>query len=119
MYRDPPAIIAQSHGYDVANLVVVLILELALLRSWRGSPRARLIGVGALGCLAYTYVTYAFFIVLNAATPLYIAVLAWAGWSFLNGIAQLGVAAVDRLVGAGLRGEARRYFSPAWQLYLV
>ena len=110
MYRDPPAVVAQSHGYDVANLVVALILELALLRSWRGSARGRLIAVGALGCLAYTYTTYAFFIVLNAATPLYIAVLAWAGWSFLNGIAHFNVEAVDRVVAGRLARRSAAIF---------
>ena len=110
VYRDPPVLVAQSHGYDVANLVVVLILELALLRSWRGSLRGRLIGVGALGCLAYTYVTYAFFTVLNAATPLYIMALACAGWSGLNGVAGFDVVDVDRLVAGRLARRTTAIF---------
>jgi hypothetical protein len=89
MYRDPALVVDQSHGYDLANLVVVLVLELGILRAARGSLRGRLIAIGALGCLAYSFVTYAFLIVLNPATLLYIAVLAFAGWSFAFGFTRL------------------------------
>src|SRR5262249_24439513 len=37
LYRDPPVVVAQSHGYDVGNLVVVVVLELGLALSRRGS----------------------------------------------------------------------------------
>jgi hypothetical protein len=88
-YRDPQLVVDQSHGYDLANLIVAVILEFATLAAARGSLRGRMIAVGALGCLAYSFVTYAFLIVLNSATLLYIAVLSLAGWSFVTGFARI------------------------------
>jgi hypothetical protein len=88
LYRDPRVVVAQSHGYDVGNLVTAVVLTLALWASAHGSPRGRLVAIGALGCLLYSYVTYAFLIVLNPATLLYIAVLAFGGWAFVAGLAS-------------------------------
>jgi hypothetical protein len=104
MYRDPELVVDQSHGYDLANLIVVLVLELGILWAALGSLRARLIASGALGCLAYSFVTYAFLIVLNPATLLYIAVLAFAGWSFVFGFTRID----DAKVNAVLRGRLAR-----------
>lgn len=66
----------------VGNLIAVVALWVALSRSAYGSMRGRLIAIGALGCLVYSYLTYAFLIVLNPATVLYIAVLGLGMWSF-------------------------------------
>jgi hypothetical protein len=104
MYRDPELVVDQSHGYDLANLIVALVLELSILIAARGSLRARLIGIGALGCLAYSFVTYAFLIVLNSATLLYIAVLAFAAWSFVFGFTRIDTAETE----AVLRGRLAR-----------
>jgi hypothetical protein len=104
VYRDPQLVVDQSHGYDLANLIVVLVLELGILRAARGSVRGRLIAIGALGCLAYSFVTYAFVIVLNPATLLYIAVLACAGWSFVFGFTRID----DARARSVLRGRLAR-----------
>jgi hypothetical protein len=101
-YRDPKVIVDQSHGYDVANLIVVLILQLGLLWASRGSVRGRVIAIGALGCLVYSFVTYAFLIVLNPATLLYIAVLGFAGWSFVAGFTRVDDAQVEAIVDGRL-----------------
>jgi hypothetical protein len=94
VYRDPPSLIAQSHGQDLATLVVVLpVLALSLRGSWRG----RLLARGALGYLLYTYATYAVVAVLNPVTVLYIATVGCASWSLLFWPAQLEVAAPSRL----------------------
>ncbi|MGZ6345107.1 MAG: hypothetical protein ACXWOW_07345 [Candidatus Limnocylindrales bacterium] len=103
LYRDPPLVVAQSHGYDAANLVAVLVLALGLGASARGSLRGRLIAVGALGCLLYGYVTYAFLIVLNPVTPLYIAVLAFGGWSLATGLASFDDGELETTIGRKLR----------------
>ena len=88
LYRDRAVVIAQTHGYDAGNLVVVAVLMLGLAWSIRSSARGRLVVIGALGCLVYSYVTYAFLIVLNPVTLLYIAVLGLAGWSVITGLLQ-------------------------------
>ena len=110
LYRDPRVIVDQSHGYDVANLVVVIVLELGLLWASRGSVRGRLIAIGALGCLVYSFVTYAFLIVLNPATLLYIAVLGFAGWSFVAGFTRIDDAQVEAIVEGRLARRATSAF---------
>lgn len=89
VYRDPKVVIAQSHGFDIGNLTAVLILGLGFAWSSRGSVRGRLVAIGALGYLIYSFVTYAFLIVLNAATVLYISVLGFGVWSFITGFAAV------------------------------
>jgi len=97
VYRDPKVVIAQSHGFDIGDLIAVLILGLGLTWSIRGSVRGRLVAVGALGYLLYSFVTYAFLIVLNAATLLYIAVLGFGVWSFITGFTSVDDRETERL----------------------
>jgi hypothetical protein len=85
-YRDRAVVIPQTHGYDVGNLIAVAVLAAGLIWSVRGSASGRLVVIGALGCLVYSYVTYAFLIVLNPVTILYIAVLGLAAWSIVTGL---------------------------------
>jgi len=99
LYRDPKAVIAQSHGFDIGDLVAVLVLGLGLTWSSRGSIRGRLVAIGALGYLIYSFVTYAFLIVLNPATVLYIAVLGFGVWSFITGFAAVDDQEADQLTG--------------------
>ena len=86
LYRDPAVVIQQSHGYDAGNVVVAAVLGIGLIWSARGSARGRIVAIGALACLVYSYVTYAFLIVLNPATFLYIAVLSFGFWSVAAGL---------------------------------
>ena len=102
VYRDPRVVIAQSHGFDIGNLIGVLILGLGLTWSARGSVRGRLVAVGALGYLLYSFVTYAFLIVLNAATLGYIAVLGFGVWSFITGFAAVDDQEADQLAAGHL-----------------
>jgi hypothetical protein len=102
VYRDPDVVIAQSHGFDIGNGVGVVILGLGLAWSARGSVRGRLVAIGALGYLLYSFVTYAFLIVLNAATVLYIAVLGFGVWSFIAGFAAVDDQEADQLADGHL-----------------
>src|ERR1700682_2169626 len=97
VYRDPQVVIAQSHGFDIGNLIGVVILGLGLAWSARGSARGRLVAIGALVYLLYSFVTYAFLIVLNVATVLYIAVLGFGFWSFITGFATVDDRETDEL----------------------
>jgi hypothetical protein len=92
LYRDRHVVIVQSHGFDIGDLIAVLVLGLGLAWSAQGSLRGRLVAVGALGWLLYSFVTYAFELVLNPATLLYIAVLGFGGWSFFTGLARVDTA---------------------------
>jgi len=110
LYRDPRVVVAQSHGYDAGNLFAVIVLGLALRASARGSLRGRLLAIGALGCLVYSYVTYAFVIVLNPATLLYIAVLAFGGWSFAAGLASVDEPEMQSTVGLHVQRRTTAIF---------
>ena len=90
LYRDPVPTIAQGRGLDAATLVVAVpVLLVALVRSAAGSRVARLVVIGALGHLLYTYAQYTFTVVVNAASLLYIAVFALAAWALALEIAGL------------------------------
>jgi hypothetical protein len=102
VYRDPRVVIAQSHGFDLGNLIAVVILGLGLTWSAHGSVRGRLVAIGALGFLLYSFVTYAFLVVLNAATVLYIAVLGFGVWSFITGLAKVDDHTADELAAGHL-----------------
>lgn len=86
LYRDRAVVIQQTHGYDAGNLIVAAVLGIGVIWSARGSTRGRLVVIGALACLVYSYVTYAFLIVLNPVSLLYIAVLSFAAWSVATGL---------------------------------
>jgi hypothetical protein len=115
LYRDRAVVIAQTHGYDVGNLIVVAVLGFGLAWSLRGSVRGRLMVIGALGCLAYSYVTYAFLIVLNPVTVLYIAILGLAGWSVVTGLLRLDGEDIEGIQ----RGRFLRRATGVFMLLLV
>lgn len=115
VYRDPRVVIAQSHGFDIGNLIGVLILGLGLTWSARGSVRGRLVAVGALGYLLYSFVTYAFLIVLNAATLGYIAVLGFGVWSFITGFATVEEKEIDQVA----RGHLYRRLTAGFMIVIA
>jgi hypothetical protein len=106
VYRDSHALIVQSNGQDFATLVLGLpVLAAGLVWSARGSLRGRMLVLGALGYLLYTYVVYAFVGLLGPATILHIAVVGLAAWAFLATIAspaELREADVQAAVGPSL-----------------
>src|ERR1700719_2258984 len=110
LYRDPKVVIAQSHGFDLGNLIAVLVLGLGLTWSAHGSVRGRLVATGALGYLLYSFVTYAFLIVLNAATVLYIAVLGFGAWSLITGLAAVDDREADRLAAGNVHRRIAAVF---------
>lgn len=107
VYRDSHALVVQSHGQDVATLVVVLpVLLVGLIASARGSVRGRVVVLGALGYLLYTYAVYAFIGLLAPATILHIAIVGLAAWALVATIAtrdELPEVAVAAAIGGGLR----------------
>lgn len=133
LYRDPAVVVAQTHGYDVGNLAVAAALVIALLAMARAgrpaaSPAARIVAAAALGTLGYSYVTYAFYVVLNPATALYIAVLGFSGWAFALGFGRMDPAdtgerasavALPRRVGAVFFAAVAVIFGVTWLRQLV
>jgi hypothetical protein len=110
LYRDRQVVIAQSHGFDIGDLIAVAVLGLGVAWSAHGSVRGRVVTIGALGYLLYSFVTYAFVIVLNPATLLYIAVLGFGGWSFLTGVAKLDAQEAEAMLASRLLRRATAVF---------
>jgi hypothetical protein len=87
LYRDAPSFVAQAVGQDLISLVVVLpTLIITAVLATRGSPRARLVWLGALVYLVYTYVVAAFDVRFNALFLVYVALLACSLYALIGGL---------------------------------
>ena len=84
LYRDAPEMVRQARAADLVTLFAVApALGLGLWRARSGSVGGRLVAIGALGYLAYSYAVYAFSVVINPLTPVHIAILGLATWSLV------------------------------------
>jgi hypothetical protein len=92
LYRDNPYFIAQAIGQDLVSLVVVLptLIATAFLAS-RGSPHARIIWLGELIYLVYTYAVAAFDVNFNSLFLVYIAVLGCSLYALIGGLVTTNV----------------------------
>ena len=77
LYRDNPSLVAQAFGQDLITLAVALpALVISAIFAGRGSTRGRLVWLGVVAYVVYTYVTYAFGIRFNPLFLAYLALLA-------------------------------------------
>lgn len=96
LYRDPADGIRQARATDLVTLIAAVpALALGLWRARAGAVAGRLVAVGALGYLAYSYAIYAFSVVINPLTPVHIAILGLATWSLVLNVFGLDEAALD------------------------
>ena len=66
LYREAPYFAVQAVGQDFISLIVVLpVLLIAAFLAGRGSNRARLVWLGALVYLVYSYIISAFDVSFN------------------------------------------------------
>ena len=87
LYRDAPGLVAQAIGQDAITLIIALpALAIAAFLTNRGSQRARLICLGVLIYVAYTYASYAFGIRFNSLFLIYIALLGCATYALIGGL---------------------------------
>jgi hypothetical protein len=91
LYRDTDSWAREAKATDVVTLLfAVPLLAIALWRARAGSVPARLVVIGALGYVAYSYAIFAFSVAPNAATPLYLAILGLSAWALVLGIGHMG-----------------------------
>ncbi len=103
IYRDAAILVPQNLGTDFVTLCVGLpLLALATAALRRGSVRARLLWLGAIGYLVYAYGMYAIGVRWN---PLFLVYVALFGLSFFALIIGLLGTDVSR-TRAGLVGRA-------------
>jgi len=75
---------AAMRGQDLATLIALPLLMLALHRMKSGSPRATVVWIGLLGYLLYTYAGATFAYPFNRLFPLYVALFSFsvfASWA--------------------------------------
>jgi hypothetical protein len=84
LYRDTADGIRQARATDLVTLLVAVpALAIGLWRARAGSLGGRFVALAALGYLAYSYAIYAFSVVIGPLTPVHIAILGLATWSFV------------------------------------
>ena len=87
LYRDAPNLVAQALGQDVITLVVALpTMAISAFLASRGSHRARLVWLGGLFYVVYTYASYAFDIRFNPLFLVYIALLGCSTYVLIGGL---------------------------------
>jgi hypothetical protein len=92
LYRDNPYFVAQAIGQDFVSLFVVLpTLVVAAFLASRGSPRARIIWLGALVYLVYTYVVAAFDVNFNLFFLVYVALLGCSLYALIGGLVTVNL----------------------------
>jgi hypothetical protein len=80
LYRDAPEIALTWVGNDWVTLLVALpVIAVAALGARGGGRAARLVWMGGLAFLVYNYAFYMIGTALNAAFPLYVALVLGAG----------------------------------------
>lgn len=98
LYRDSPSFAAQAEGQDVISLVVVL--PMLIVTAWlasRGSPHARLIWLGSLIYLVYSYVISAFVVMFNPLFLVYVAILGCSLYALIVGLVTLDKSEIQTL----------------------
>jgi hypothetical protein len=82
VYRDQAEMVRQARAADLVTLMFVApLLGCGLWRARSGSSNGRVVAVGVLGYLAYSYAIYAFSVEVNPLTVVHIAILGLATWS--------------------------------------
>ncbi|HEX2728468.1 MAG TPA: hypothetical protein VHM16_01865 [Rubrobacteraceae bacterium] len=85
---DAPYFVAQTIGQDVVTLLVALpALVIGAVLAARGSGRARLVWLGVLVYLVYTYAIYAFHVRFNPLFLVYVALLGFSLYALVGGLA--------------------------------
>lgn len=100
-YRDNRYYVAQAVGQDFISLTVVLptLVATAFLTS-RGSARARLVWLGGLVYLVYTYVWAAFDNSFNSLFLVYVALLGCSLYALIGGLVTTNLSVIkERFTG--------------------
>lgn len=85
---DAPYFVAQAIGQDVITLGAALpALMVGGILAARGSGRGRLVWLGALTYLVYTYVIYAFHVSFNSLFLVYVTLLGCSLYALIGGLA--------------------------------
>jgi hypothetical protein len=95
LYRDAPYFAAQAVGQDHVSLAVVLpALVISAFLAFRGSPRGRMVWLGVMVYLVYSYVIAAFDVKFNALFLVYVALLGCSLYALIGGLVTTDMAGI-------------------------
>jgi hypothetical protein len=95
LYRDTPYFVAQAVGQDIISLFVVLpTLIISAFFASRGAPTGRLIWLGVLVYLVYTYAVAAFDVRFNPFFLVYVALLGCSLYTLIGGLVTTDVVSI-------------------------
>lgn len=93
IFRDAAVTAGNARGTDLVILAVAVpALVISMILTARGSLRAQIVWLGALGYILYNAVFFAFAVVFNPLFLVYVAVLSLALWAFVALLLALDVA---------------------------
>jgi hypothetical protein len=100
LYGEPTSTASMLRGYDLVTLVIVApLLAASLVWVRRGSVRARLLWLGMLAAVLYTYAYYLFGTGLNDAFLVHVVVFSTALFALILELAEVDVKDVAAEVG--------------------
>jgi hypothetical protein len=102
VYRDPPSIVSAIRGQDAVTLAAVPLVLAAAWHAHRGALRSRLVELGLLGYVIYTYAGAAFGYRFNHFFLIYIALLSLSLLALLLLLRRLSMTDVRRAFDAGV-----------------
>lgn len=107
-YRAVPELLRETwRAQDAVSLASLPLLVFAWRRARAGSVSAYIVATGLLMWLAYAYAHLAFAVPFTPVFPLYVAILAVAGYGSLDGLVRTDVTALQATFkGAPRRGAA-------------
>jgi hypothetical protein len=98
---ETPEWAAQGIGQDLINVAIVFpVLVISAVLARRGSVRARLIAIGALFYVAYSYALYSLFVHFGTLFLAYVAVLGLSVYALIGATAELDTDALQGVLGA-------------------
>lgn len=100
VYRETEWVVPQNRGQDLVTLLALAWLVPTLVAAQRGSVRSKLVWLGLLGYLAYTYTGASFAYGFNMLFPLYVALFALTGAALIAALSGLDARAVRQAFDA-------------------
>jgi hypothetical protein len=98
-YRDAPALVALYRTQDLTVLLVgVPVLAAGLRSAMRGSPRGRVVRLGALAYTTYVFASVSLQVTFNELFLVYVALFGLSLFTFVGGVVTTDADAIRRSV---------------------
>lgn len=96
LYREPAEFVPVLQGQDLVTLIASPVLAVSLLAAVRGSARARIVWIGLLGYMLYTYIGASLGYRFNQFFLLYVALFSLTIFTLVTAVSCTDVAGLHR-----------------------